>query len=65
MKWYILDLGRVVGGPWGGKFAAKTGGDEVNGDRGPHNKPKTKREETEEEKVAVRRLRKTHFWADL
>ncbi len=33
---------RGLGGAWGGEVEAKTGGDELNGDRGAHNKPKTK-----------------------
>ena len=39
-----------LGGPWGGQSTAKTGDDEVNGDRGADSEPKTKREEAEEEK---------------
>ena len=34
----------------GGEFKAQTGGEGVNGDRGAHNKPKTKREGAKEEK---------------
>ena len=43
MYWYILVFG------WG-KFKAKTGGEEVDVNRGAHNKPKSKREGAEEEK---------------
>ena len=37
------------------KFTAKTGGDEVNGGRAHHNKPKAKREGAEEEKKTLPR----------
>jgi hypothetical protein len=50
IKWYILALGRVVGGPWGGKFAAKRGAEQVNRNRGAPNDPKTKRNGAVEEK---------------
>ena len=39
-----------MGDPGGSQLTAKTGNDEVNGDRGAHKEPKTKREEAEEEK---------------
>ena len=47
---YIWALERGLGGPWGGEVEAKTGGEELSGDRGAHNKPKTKRAGADEEK---------------
>ena len=45
----MLLLRGVLGGLWGGKFAAKTGAEEVNGDRGAHTEPKAKRDGADEE----------------
>ena len=50
MKWYILGLQGGLGGPWGGKFKAQTGGEGVSVDRVARHKPKTKQEGAEEEK---------------
>ena len=50
MNVYIWALRGGLGGPWGGEVKAKTGGEELNGDRGAHDKPKTKLEGAEEEK---------------
>ena len=43
MKLYILALGRGLGGTKGGEVEAETGGEELSGDHGAHNEPKTKR----------------------
>ena len=40
-----------MGDPEGSQLTAKTGNDEVNGDRGAHKEPKTKREEAEEKQT--------------
>ena len=50
MNGYIWALGRGLGGPRGGKLRAKTGGEELDGDRGVRNKPERKREGAEDEK---------------
>ena len=42
---YIWALERGLGGTWGGEVEAKTGGEELSGDRGAPNDPKTKRNE--------------------
>ena len=47
---YILALERGLGGTRGGEVEAKTGGEELSGDRGAHKKTKTKRAGTDEEK---------------
>ena len=40
----------VLGDPGGGEVESKTGDEELNGDRGAHNKPKTKRAGADGEK---------------
>jgi hypothetical protein len=40
---YILGCERGLGGTRGGEVEAKTGGEELSGDRGAHKKTKTKR----------------------
>ena len=47
---YILALERGLGGTWGGEVEAKTGVEELRGDRGAHKKTKTKRARADEEK---------------
>ena len=47
---HFASQGAALGDPGGSQLTAKTGNDEVNGDRGAHKEPKTKREEAEEEK---------------
>ena len=54
MKWYILAVEGGLGGSWGGEVKAKTGDEELNRDRGAHDKPKTKRAGAEEEKETER-----------
>ena len=43
IKMYIWAVGRGLGGNRGGEVESKTGGEELSGERGSHNKPKTKR----------------------
>jgi hypothetical protein len=43
INWYILALERGLGGTRGGEVEAKTGGEELSGDRGAQKKTKTKR----------------------
>ena len=47
---YILALERGLGGTWGGEVEAKTGVEELRGNRGAHKKTKTKRAGADEEK---------------
>ena len=52
IKWHILALGRGLGGTWRGEAEAKTGGEELRGNRGAHKRTKTKRAGADEEKKA-------------
>jgi hypothetical protein len=72
IKWHILALGRGLGGTWGGEVEAKTGGEELRGNRGAHKKTKTKRARADEEKKgpqgppkAVRSLTLALSWAEV
>ena len=47
---YILALERGLGGTWGGEVEAKTGVEELRGNRGAHKKTETKRARADEEK---------------
>ena len=47
---YILALERGLGRTWGGEVEAKTGVEELRGNRGAHKKTKTKRAGADEEK---------------
>ena len=52
---YILAFERGLGGPWGGEVEAKTGGEELSGNRGAHQKNKNKTSEADEEKKGSQR----------
>ena len=66
MNAYIWSLGASLGDIEWGKFLTKTGDGEGNADRGAHNKPNTKEEETREINMQIKttsggfRLHKVH-----